>query len=349
MRIFGQTTLRAAAALLLIGSSFALADEYEELSIEELYERAQQEQPVVFYTSQVGVQEQRVVEGFLAEYPGVDVEVVYAGGGSLYERITSEAAAGRSQADVHLQSDLALMQRLHDQGLLAQYHAPEAESYPEEAKADGYWTAVANVVNVIIYNNVLVSEEEAPRSWQDLLDPRWSDRQLAILHVGAGGVPWSKFYFMREELGLDYWEALAAQNPVYYDGGGAAVNAVVSGTSLVGVVASTVSFGSIRDGAPIAHVAPAEGMPGVQYLMGVLADAGSPHAARLFVNWYLSENGQARLAEFRGSISPRPGVPIPEGAINPDDAPVFVPTLEESDAVRDTWSDEWFEIFDFRP
>lgn len=348
MQVVGRLTRGLSVALLLAGS-VVVAQDYESMSLEELYEAARGESPIVFYTSQVGVQEQNIVQGFLEAYPGVDVEVVYAGGGALYERIVAEAGAGRTQADVHLQSDLALMERLREEGLLAQYNAPESAAYPEEAKGDGYWTAVANVVNVIVYNNALVSEDEAPRSWADLLDPKWGDGNLAVLHVGGGGVPWSKYYWLRNEFGIEYWERLAAQQPVLYDGGGAVVNAVVSGTSLVGVVASTVAYGSIRDGAPISQVAPEEGMPGVPYLIGVLADADSPHAARLFVNWYLSEAGQQRLAEFRGSISPRPGVPVPEGAIDPSGSAVFVPPLEESDAVRDAWSDEWFEIFDYRP
>lgn len=348
MQSVGSMT-RCIVGVLVLGGAVAVAQDYENMSQDELYQAAQNESPIVFYTSQVGVQEQNIVRGFMEDFPGIDVEVVYAGGGALYERIKAEAAAGRSQADVHLQSDLALMERLREEGVLAQYNAPEAESYPDEAKGDGYWTAVANVVNVIVYNNGLVSEDEAPRSWADLLDPQWGNGQLAVLHVGAGGVPWSKYFWLRNEFGIEYWESLAAQNPVLYDGGGAVVNAVVSGTSRVGVVASTVAYGSIRDGAPISQVAPEEGMPGVPYLIGVLADADSPHAARLFVNWYLSEGGQERLAQFRGSISPRPGVPIPEGAIDPSNSLVFVPSLADSDAVRDAWSDEWFETFNYRP
>lgn len=348
MQVVGNLR-RCVVSVLVLGGAVAAAQDYESMSLDELYQAAQTESPIVFYTSQVGVQEQNIVQGFTEEYPGVDVEVVYAGGGALYERLLAEAAAGRGQADVHLQSDLALMERLREEGLLAQYNAPEADSYPDGAKGDGYWTAVANVVNVFIYNNGLVSEEEAPRSWADLFDPQWGDGRLAVLHVGGGGVPWALYFWLRNEFGIEYWESLAAQNPVLYDGGGAVVNAVVSGTSQVGVVPSTVAYGSIREGAPISQVAPAEGMPGVPYLIGVLDDADSPHAARLFVNWYLSEAGQERLAEFRGSISPRPGVPIPEGAIDPSDSAVFVPSLEESDAVRDAWSDEWFEIFNYRP
>ena len=153
-----------------------------------LVEAARKEGTLTFYTSQVAVAEQQVAQAFKKQYPGVNVEVVYAGGGALFERIRAEAQANRDGADVHLQSDLPLMERLREAGLLMQWDAPEAAAYPAAYRKDGYWTGMADVVNLFIYNKARVKAAEAPQRWTDLLDPKWSGR-VATVHIGGGGLP----------------------------------------------------------------------------------------------------------------------------------------------------------------
>jgi iron(III) transport system substrate-binding protein len=334
------------AAIGLAATTFA-AGAFAQDSVESLYEAAKAEGRVVFYTSQVGAVEQRIADKFSERYPGIDVEVVYAGGGVLYDRLTAEAQAGRDEADVHLQSDMSLMERLQGAGLLAQWNPPEAAVLPAEDRGDGYWTTVANVVNVIIYNNLKVSAEDAPRSWSDLFDPKWKGR-IATVHIGGGGLPWSQFYFLRKTY-PDSWEKLAANEPAMFDGGGAVLNAVVSGTSDIGLLGASISHTAVVDGAPITEVAPSDGLPGVKYGIAVLGKAPHPNAARLFVNWYVSEEGQRTLVDIRGVLSPRDDVPPAATSVDTTGVAIVVPTLAELGAVREQWFAEWNETFNYLP
>ena len=309
-----------------------------------LYENAKKEGTVTFYTSQVGVAEQQIAQAFKKRYPGVAVEVVYAGGGVLFERIKAEAAAGREQADVHLQSDLPLMERLREADLLAQYNAPEASAYPAGYHKNGYWTGIADVVDLLIYNKMKVKPADLPETWGNLLDAKWSGR-IASVNIGGGGLPWAQFYFLRKTIDPDYWTKFAAIKPIMFDGGGAVANAVASGKVDLGILGSSVSYGAIQDGAPLAEILPKDGVPGVIFSIAVLKAAKHPSAARLFVNWYLSKEGQEALVRVRGVNSPRKDVAAPAGRVSNGGVRIVVPTVEEMEPVRAAWTKEWFEIF----
>jgi iron(III) transport system substrate-binding protein len=313
-------------------------------SVDKLYEEARKEGMLTFYTSQVAVAEQKIAQAFKKKYPGVNVEVVYAGGGALFERLRAEAQAGRDLADVHLQSDLPLMERLREAGLLAQWDAPEAAAYPAAYRKDGYWTGVADVVNLIVYNKMKVKPADVPARWAGLLDPKWSGR-IASVHIGGGGLPWALYYFLRKDVDPGYWTKLAALKPQMFDGGGAVVNAVASGKADLGLVGGSVSYGAIQDGAPLVEALPADGVPGVIYSIAVLKAAKHPNAARLFVNWYLSKEGQTELVRVRGVDSPRKDVDPPPGRKTATPVRVVVPTVQETEPVRAEWTKEWFEIF----
>jgi iron(III) transport system substrate-binding protein len=334
-----EFTLGLMAALALFATQAASAQ-----PVDKLYEEARKEGTLTFYTSQVAAAEQKMAQAFKKKYSGVDVEVVYAGGGVLFERLRAEAQAGRDVADVHLQSDLPLMERLREADLLAQWDAPEAAAYPAPYRKDGYWTGVADVVNLLVYNRMKVKPEEVPGRWAELLDPKWSGR-IASVHVGGGGLPWALYYFLRKDIDPDYWAKLAALKPQMFDGGGAVVNAVASGKADLGLVGGSVSYGAIRDGAPLVESMPADGVPGVVFSIAVLKAAKHPNAARLFVNWYLSKEGQAELVRLRGVDSPRKDVDPPPGRNSATPARIVVPTVAETQPVRAEWTKQWFEIF----
>jgi iron(III) transport system substrate-binding protein len=340
-----KTSLLSMACSILLGAGTALAQPAPATGdAAELYENAKKEGGLTFYTSQVGVAEQQITQAFKKRYPGVAVEVVYAGGGALFERLRAEAAAGRDLADVHLQSDLPLMERLREAGLLAQWEAPEAKAFPATYRKDGYWTGIADVVNLLIYNKMKVKPAEVPDTWKALLDPKWSGR-VGSVHVGGGGLPWAQYYFLRKDVDPDYWQKFAANKPVMFDGGGAVANAVASGKVDLGIVGSSVSYGAIQEGAPLGEAIPEDGLPGVIYSIAVLKAAKHPSAARLFVNWYLSKEGQETLVRVRGIDSPRKDVAPIAGRTPAGGTKIVVPTVEETEPVRSAWTKEWFELF----
>ncbi len=336
--------LHAAVRALGTIACLFLAQAASAQSIDKLYEEAKKEGTVTFYSSQVAVAEQKMAQAFKKRYPGVNVEVVYAGGGALFERLRAEAQAGRDQADVHLQSDLPLMERLREAGLLAEWEAPEAAAYSAAYRKNGYWTGVADVVNLLAYNKIKLKPNEVPTRWSDLLDSKWNGR-VASVHIGGGGLPWALYYFLRKDIDPAYWTKFAAVRPQMFDGGGAVVNAVASGKADIGIVGGSVSYGAIKDGAPLVETLPLDGVPGVIFSIAVLKAAKHPNAARLFVNWYLSKEGQTELVKLRGVDSPRKDVDPPPGRRTGTPVRTVVPTVQETEPVRAEWTKEWFEIF----
>lgn len=322
----------------------SVATEAPAQTIDKLYEEAKKEGVLTFYTSQVASAEQKIAQAFKKKYPGINVEVIYAGGGVLFEKIRAEAQAGRDIADIHVQSDLPLMEKLREANLLAQYDAPEAAAFPPAYRKDGYWTGFADFVNVIAYNKVKVKADAAPKRWADLLDPKWSGRTASV-HIGGGGLPWVLYYYFRKQLDPNFWTKFAALKPQMFDGGGAVANAVASGKADLGLVAGSSSYSAIADGAPLVNILPAEGVPGVTFTIAILKAAKHPNAARLFVNWYLSKEGQTEIVRIRGVDSPRKDVEAPPGRTSAGATKIIVPDVKESEAVRAEWTKEWFEIF----
>lgn len=312
-------------------------------STDKLYEEAKKDGTLTFYTTQVASAEQKIAQAFKAKYPGINVEIIYAGGGVLFERIRAEAQAGRDIADIHVTSDVTLMEQLREANLLAQYNAPEAAEFPAAYRKDGYWTGFADFVNVIAYNKLKFKPDQVPQRWVDILDPKWSGR-IASVHVGGGGLPWVKYYHFRKELDPNFWPKLAALKPQMFDGGGAVVNAVASGKADLGLVSGSSVYSAILEGAPLAYVLPEEGLPAVTFTIAILKAAKHPNAARLFVNWYLSKEGQAQIVKIRGADSPRKDVEAPQGRPSAN-AKIIVPPLVESEAVRTQWMKEWYDTF----
>jgi iron(III) transport system substrate-binding protein len=164
-----------------------------------------------------------------------------------------------------------------------------------------------------IYNTDSLGKQDAPKTWQDLLDPKWKGK-LATSPITIGGTAWVKYDFMQEKFGRDYLVKFAAQQPKLLPAYNQVVLAVARGEQLVGVVSALNEYPlRVGQGAPIAPVYPPEGSPYTNYPMILLANSPHPHAAELFANWYLSKEGQSALVKQRGAYSVRVDVAPADG------------------------------------
>jgi iron(III) transport system substrate-binding protein len=160
----------------------------------------------------------------------------------------------------------------------------------------------------IFVNTKLVSPGEEPKSYQDLLDPKWKGKIVyQSPGVGGPGVSWFRVHY--KFLGLDYMGALAKQVAVV-----AAINDVPDGVArgqyAVGIAASPARGRQLQqEGAPVKYVHLKEGdyisVPGL-YL---LVNAPHPNAARAFINWFYSKEGQTTHSQHNLVISLRKDVP----------------------------------------
>ena len=115
-----------------------------------------------------------VAAGFEKKYPFIKVDIFRAGGEQIVNRAIAEAGAGQNHADVFNAFALKVLQ---ERGFLQPYAAPEAAAYPAAYKDPRhFWVSMKNNYNVIGYNSRMVTAQEAPKNWEDLLHPRWKDK-----------------------------------------------------------------------------------------------------------------------------------------------------------------------------
>ena len=190
---------------------------------------------------------------------------------------------------------------------------PQAGLFTANAKQDGWWYGASGALMYFIYNTQAVTEAEAPKSWADLVSPKWKGA-LSMAPVTTGGTSWVQFDFMKEKLPAAYLPALAAQQPKVFSAYAAVGQSVARGETTIGIIDSLDDY-PLRVGqdAPIRPVYPTEGVPFVNYPMMLMAAGPHPKAAELFGNWYLSKAAQTELVRIRGVYSFRSDVPPAAG------------------------------------
>ena len=177
-----------------------------------LIEAAKKEGKVVWYTSVDLPLAERVGKAFEAKYPGVAVRVERSGAERVFQRIGQEYASRIYAVDVVNSSDAAHMVVWKRDGILAPYMPEDvARFYPDEHKeAEGYWASWRIYLSIIAYNTNLVKPEDAPKSFAELLEPKWAGK-LIKAHPGYSGTIMTATYQMARDLGWGYFEKLAKQ------------------------------------------------------------------------------------------------------------------------------------------
>ena len=158
---------------------------------------------VMLYSSMQEAQLQAIKKAFEAKYPTVEMKYFYAGGGKLVTKMTTEAQGdGQIACDVVWLGDPSDYEAFKANGWLQPYVSPETEHIAKEyMEAEGYYTAGRLVTMGIAWNIGLVDEADAPKTWNDLLDPKWSNQ---IIMTDPAQASTTK-----------YWMAAMMQSPKY--------------------------------------------------------------------------------------------------------------------------------------
>src|ERR1700731_2566324 len=178
-----------------------------------LIDAAKKEGKVVWYTSLDLPAAERVARAFEAKYAGIPGGVERSGAERVFQRIGQEYASRIHAVDVVQSSDAAHFIVWKRDGILEAY-VPEdvAKYYPEEHKdPDGMFASFRVWLSVMGYNTDLVKAAEAPKSFADLLDPRWKGKMVKA-HPGYSGTIMTSTFQMARDIGWGYFEKLAKQN-----------------------------------------------------------------------------------------------------------------------------------------
>jgi iron(III) transport system substrate-binding protein len=310
----------------------------------ELIEAAKKEGRVVYYTADFAEVEQEITKEFNKRFPFVRVEMVRAPGGQLITRIKTEAAAGKLSADVINHSDRGLILEIQD--LLADYTPPNAADYREDVQVSPKIWPRQTLGWSIAYNKELV--KNPPKSWMDLTKPEYKDKQIGQVVGPSGGTTWTRTMFERQVLGEDYWKKQAALGIALYPSGAPLSDALVRGEVAIAPLLYNVIYTKQKDGAPVEIFFPPEGVPINMYGSGITKTAANPNAARLFLNWALSEEAQAFMIKELGYLTALKKPPAYPPGYDPNVVKVWVPNFDQYEKLRASWIEDWNKTYGYR-
>jgi iron(III) transport system substrate-binding protein len=275
-------------------------------------EAAKKEGKVVWYTSLALTSAEKVAKLFEAAYPGIKVEVHRTGSERILQRVMQELQANLKIADVVHTSDAGHYVLLKDKKLLMKYTPAGIDGFPAAFKdKDGYHYGLRATVNVIAYNTKIIPAAEAPKTWKDLLDPKWKGK-LVTAHPGYSGVIATHVLALVQLHGWDYFKQLAQNKPMLVQSAVDPSGIVASGERPIAADGGDYTFYQVKKkGNPVEIVFPKEGVPLVVSPSAITSFAPHPNAAKLFTDFIFSRELQQVLADSEGLYTGHPDVKYP--------------------------------------
>jgi iron(III) transport system substrate-binding protein len=309
-------------------------------------EGAKKEGKVVWYTSLVLPSAERIAKLFEAAYPDVKVEVHRTGSQRILQRVMQELSANIKNVDVVHTSDAGHYVFLKDKKLLARYTPAGVGAFPAGFKdTDGYYYGLRATVNAITYNTKMMSAAEAPKTWKDLLDPKWKGK-LVTAHPGYSGVIATHVLALVHLHGWDYFKALAQNKLMIVQSANDPATVVSSGERVAAVNGGDYSAYQLKKkGNPIEIVYPREGVPLVVSPTAITAFAPHPNAARLFTDFTFTREVQQVMADSEGLYSGHPEVKYPADKPKLNELKLLTVTPEELEKRNEEIKKRFVEFF----
>ncbi len=280
-----------------------------------LIKAARKEGKISFYTALELSTSERVGKAFEAKYPGIAVRVERSGAERIFQRIGQEQASHIHAVDVVCSTDPAHFLEWKSKDWVAPYVPESVSKYfpPEHVDPSGMHATLCAWLEVIGYNTELVAPEDAPKSYADLLDPKWHGKLVKGHPAYSGAILTTTFVLVRE-LGWPYLEKLAQQRVMQVQSAADPPKKVAIGERAVMADGNDYNLVLLKDqGHPVELVHAAEGSPLIPVPSGVFRSAPNSNAARLFQSFLFSVEAQQLFVDafahlsFHALVKQRPG------------------------------------------
>jgi iron(III) transport system substrate-binding protein len=266
-------------------------------SSEALVKSANHEGRVVIYGTTQLEHMDAMIQGFNKKYPAIKAQYLRQGRTAVYERILREQQAGVFNADIY--GGVAGIQgwQLTQKGLLARHVSPERKAVGDDLKdKEGYWTALYTQSYVVAYNTTQISPNDAPRVYDDLLSPKWTGK----MGMDEEDFEWyvAMIDVMGKEKGMPFMRRLAQQKLLFGRSSTFRIQLLCAGEYAldIGMHFSTVESAR-KKGCPVNWVVLEPGYKRPPIVIAMAKNAPHSAAARLFIDYTLSRDGQKLIQD----------------------------------------------------
>ena len=279
-------------------------------------EQADKEGTLTIYSPDPETNQVATINAFMAVFPKIKVTYLRLQTGALYAKLMAERQAKTYQPDVLTLTDMTFVLDFQKRGGWARYESPELAAFKPEhkSKPEGYFVWGGIIVAGIAYNPTTLKPEDAPKSWKDLLNPKWKD--VINVKVSNSGLQHEAWMLVKQMYGDSYWKEFSALNPRAFDSYVQQFDRTVSGQDQVICTAQYSGYLQFKaKGAPIAFVNPTEGVIAAPSLTGAVDQAPHPEAAKLFIDWFTGVPGQQAYVKATALYSARSDVEPPKDGL----------------------------------
>jgi iron(III) transport system substrate-binding protein len=271
----------------------------------QLIEAARKEAKVVLYSAMDLPVGEKLGKAFEAQYPGIAVQIERSGSERLFQRIDQEFASSIRACDVVNSADASHFIPWKRNGWLAPFVSEDVAKHfpPQYRDPDGMFATTRIWLSSIAYNTNLVKADDAPKSFADLLDPKWAGKMVKGHPAYSGTIMTTTFQLVRE-LGWDYLEKLSKQRVMQVQSSTDPPKKLALGERAVMADGNEYNVVLLKEaGQPVEPVYPAEGTPTVSGPTGIFSSAPHPNAARLFQAWLHTRETQQFFIDFSAQYS----------------------------------------------
>ncbi len=305
-RLIGLSAVLAFLATMTGATKVSNAD-----PLQDLYQAAKKEREVIWQVPTTIERFKPVIDAFREKFPEVELKVLTLAGPSVPPRIIVESQAGKVSMDV------AMMQFDSVQAVIERDFAVGGIDWskltnllPGQSMLGGRFITLYETPESIVYNTKLVKAEEAPKSYEDLLDPKWRDYKICCEPDGEIIKNMYGLWKQDKQKVVDYLNRLKNVKFLFSTAGTETATKLVQGEVPLAFMMLSMLPGYLKEGAPVAltKMSPIIGFP-----YGAILPKGSPHpnAGKLLLAWLGGPEGRAGLLKAgRGLAGPCGASPL---------------------------------------
>jgi len=330
------------ASVLALWSFPALAKEPEEIWKELsklkgekrqnfLYSKAKAEGEVVWYSSKTIQVLNSLRLEFNKLFPGIKLEIWRGSGERVAYRVLTEARAKTFNADVISVSN-EYFPTLMKAELIGRYSSPERKFYSNLFKDEkGYWTSSIYILAVMAYNTTLVPKSEAPKRYEEFLDPKWKGNFAIDRNADRAIMGWLKNW--GTEKTERFLKGINKNDVAVRRGHTLMTQLLCAGEFKAAIELYAFRVAELKQkGCPVDIVFP-DPTPGAGLPLSVAKHSRHPFAARILTDFILSETGQKVLVDH-GYLAPRRGIKPLYPEIDPEKRGVRLLLLRPEDTEK---------------